>query len=293
MSNILVIGHSVLDKIIYKNKFSENPGGIFHTINTFNNLPKSEINVFLATQIEKKSYKYFSDSYKNVNLDYCEWVNEIPTVTLNLFDNRERSEKYGKVSEKINLPSKLDFSIYDLIHINMVSGLEMKHTDLKRIKNSCKCEIYFDIHTLSRGMDSSGNRVFRKIPDIEKWLCNVDILQMNENEMLTLWGIHSEEENIKKLNEIGIDKTIITKGLKGVTLYYNKTRHDFKALKIDAVNFVGCGDSFGAAFSYHYTLNKNLYSATKFANLVAGIITSYKSLNKIKNLGIDIANRTN
>lgn len=291
MSNILVIGHSVLDKIIHNGTLIEKPGGIYHAINTFTHLPKFQQNVFLATQISRDSYKYFNEVYKNVNMEYCEWVNEIPTVTLNLFDDKERNERYSMILESISFPTNFNFSTFDLILINMVSGLDVAHKDIYKIKKNCNCEIYFDVHTLSRGLDNDGNRVFRKIPEVEKWLKNIDILQMNKNEMLTLWNIPSEKDNINRLFELGVRKVIITKGSKGATLYDNMQRYHFSPIEVAATNFVGCGDSFGAAFCYDYSINKDLFSASKFANLVAGIITSYNSTERFNNLGEDIANR--
>ncbi len=284
MSKILLIGHSVLDRIYYKSKLQEKPGGIFHTANTLVSIANSGDEVYLITHTSKKSYKYFSEIYDKVRLEFSETKSEIPTVTLNLYDYKERDEKYSRGTEKINLSAKIDYTQFDIILVNMISGFDITHEDLKMLKEKSSCEIYFDIHTLSRGIDVKGNRVFRIIPEIEKWLNSIDVLQMNESEAKTLWGINSESENINKLLEVGVEKVIITKGKNGVTLYNKGVKQHFKAIKTDSINFVGCGDSFGAAFCYHYSKNKELNSAVDFANLVAGIITSYNSQNKFKKL---------
>lgn len=109
--------------------------------------------------------------------------------------------------------------------------------------------------------------------------------------METLWGLKSESENVRKLVECGVDRVIITKGKKGVSLFNKGIEKIFPSIKIEATNFVGCGDSFGAAFCYHFAKNKDLNSAVDFANLVAGIITSYNSQDKFNNLKNDIINR--
>jgi len=290
MSKILILGHSVLDKIYYKNELTEKPGGIFHSVNVLANL-KNCNEIFLLTHISEKSYQYFGTIYDKINMGYSEKIKEIPTVTLNLFDDKERDEKYSILAKKIFLSKKIDFSQFDIILINMISGFEISHKDLSKIKEKSNCEIYFDIHTLSRGFDENGNRVFIKIAEIEKWLVNIDILQMNENEMFTLWNEKSEEKNIKNLLDCGIEKVIVTKGKRGVSLYHKGVENYFPPIKVNSKNFVGCGDSFGAAFCFNYLKNNNLFSAVDFANLVAGIITSYNKQKDFENLNYDIAKR--
>jgi len=290
MSKILIIGHSVLDKIYYKNCLIEKPGGIFHTANVLVNLSYND-EYYLLTHISENSYKHFEHIYNKLNLDFSEKKDEIPTVTLNLFDDKKRDEKYSISAQKIFLSEKIDYLKFDLIFINMISGFEISHQDLSKIKYKAKCEIYFDIHTLSRGFDESGNRVFRKIKEIEKWLSNIDILQMNENEMFTLWNEKSEEKNIEKLLDCGVKKVIITKGKRGISLYHKGIEKYYQSINVNSKNFVGCGDSFGAAFCYHYSKNKNLISAVDFANLVAGIITTYNKQKDFESLNYDITKR--
>lgn len=293
MSNILVVGHTVLDKIYYKGTLQEKPGGIFHVINTLVNIYEDWSKIHLVTHLAKNSYIHFSDCYDKINLEFSEWVENIPTVTLNLYDNKERDEKYSRINKNITLSTEIDFTRYDIVLINMVSGFDFVNEDLAMIKSKSKCPIYFDLHTLSRGIDENGTRNFRKIPEIESWLANVDILQMNENEMFSLWGIKSEDENINKLLECSVEKVIITKGNKGVTFYNSGKKSKVKAINIEASNFVGCGDSFGAAFCFAYSQNKNINSALEFANLVAGIITTFNTVIEYKKLGNEIAKRTN
>ena len=290
MSKILVIGHSVLDRIYYKNKLTKKPGGIFHTINTLVNLIEKEDEIYLATHFTDDSFKFFADAYKKVNLKYSEITKSIPTVTLHLYDDKERDEQFSTTVEKIDV-GNINFSEFDIILVNMISGFDIDSDDLKKIRKNSKATIYFDLHTLSRGIDENGKRVFRIVPEIEGWLKNIDILQMNENEMLTLFGNITETEIVAKLLEQSVENIIITKGKNGV-LHYNKDdAFSIPSIKVSSKNFVGCGDSFGAAFSFHYSKNRNLNSSLVFANLVAGIITTYESANDFKNLKKDTAKK--
>jgi sugar/nucleoside kinase (ribokinase family) len=293
MGKILIIGDSVLDKIYYNGKLTIRPGGIYHTVNTFINLAEAEDEFYLLTHYSEKSFKYFEKLYSKTNLTFAEIIPEIPIVSLQVYDNKEREEKYAGKITPLSIPSKV-FSIdYDFILINMITGFDILPEDLEKLKRKTKAEVYFDLHTFSRGIDDSGNRKFRIIPSVENWLKNIDILQLNQNEIKTLWGINSEKENIEKLYKQNVDKVIITKGAKGVSCYYKTTGKNIAAKKVAAINSVGCGDSFGAAFIYAYSKNKNLFSAANFANFVAGIITTYASEKKYMNLKNDIAKKYN
>ncbi|NOX66798.1 MAG: hypothetical protein GXO85_13655, partial [Chlorobi bacterium] len=57
MSRILVIGHTVLDIIKYKDNSDTRPGGIYHTINTLVNIKEESDEIYLATLIPKENYE--------------------------------------------------------------------------------------------------------------------------------------------------------------------------------------------------------------------------------------------
>ena len=172
MSKFLVIGHSLLDRIYYKKKLTINPGGIFHTINSLTNLIEKDDEIYLATHFSEESYKFFENTYKNVNLSHSEVTESIPTVTLHLYDDKERDEQFSDRVEKINIEN-INFSEFDIIIVNMISGFDIDVNDLRMIRKNSNARVYFDIHSLSRGIDRDGNRKFRIIPEIEEWISNI------------------------------------------------------------------------------------------------------------------------
>ena len=87
---------------------------------------------------------------------------------------------------------------------------------------------------------------------------------------------------------VGVENIIITKGKNRVAQYNHDGLFSIPSIKVNSKNLVGCGDSFGAAFSFHYSKNRDLNSALDFANLVAGIITTYQTTSELKNLKKDI-----
>ena len=100
MSKILVIGHSVLDRIYYEKNLTVKPGGIYHAVNVLVNLIGDEDEIYLATHYSNNYYKHFSAVYENVNLSFSKIVESIPVVTLHLYKNKEREEKYSSATNQ-------------------------------------------------------------------------------------------------------------------------------------------------------------------------------------------------
>jgi sugar/nucleoside kinase (ribokinase family) len=155
--------------------------------------------------------------------------------------------------------------------------------------------IYFDIHTLSRGVDTNLNRIFRRIPDFNKWSECIDILQANEAELLTLSDRTNETTIIEELFSYGIKQIIITRAERGATVFFREQNSVKKihkdALQTNVVNKVGCGDVFGAVYFYNYIKNKNVILALEQANLYAGIATTYSEAKDYLNLKRDANER--
>ncbi|NOX67046.1 MAG: carbohydrate kinase family protein, partial [Chlorobi bacterium] len=267
---------------------------IYHTINTLVNIKEESDEIYLATLIPKENYEMYSPVYNKVNLDYSTTTESIPIVTLGLFDDKERHECYHKAADKITLSSQIDYKQFDGILINMISGYDIDTDDLSFIREQSKCRIYFDVHTLARGYNIEGERKFKQIENVERWLENIDIIQMNQNEMWMLFGKIDKTELIEKIFSLGVEIVIITKGEKGVEMYSgNGDEISIDALKVNAVNVVGCGDAFGTSFLYKLTETDNPSTALKFANTAAGLTTTYKSLKEYKKLKNDIGKQLN
>jgi sugar/nucleoside kinase (ribokinase family) len=179
----------------------------------------------------------------------------------------------------------------------MVTGFDISLEQLKKLRSNYSGLIYFDVHTLSRGLDENNNRNFRTIPYFEHWAKCVDILQVNTNELFTLSNLQTEHEIVTWLLSLGVTAIIITLDEKGAKYYYSdrgeKASYFQSAFKVETKNKIGCGDVFGAVFIYHYLKNKNLNSALSYANCAAGCIASYSDIKLIKNLKNDIIRRTN
>jgi len=285
--NILIVGQSVVDKIIDEESVSVKPGGIFYAVVSMLSQAVTEDNIYLCSSIDKQNDKLFKPAYSKIKNDFLVYVDSIPQVELKVDGICERKETYSRIAANLPLP-KENLNQFDGILINMISGFDISLNQLEQLKKNYSGLVYFDVHTFSRGVDKNLNRIFRRIADFNEWAECIDILQANESELLTLSDKKEEAAIVDELFSYGIKQIIITRAERGATVYFKKQNSVKKihkdALKTNVVNKVGCGDVFGAVYFYNYIRNKNVILALEQANLFAGIATTYSEAKDFLNL---------
>lgn len=291
---ILLCGHSVVDKIHEKDKVITQPGGIFYSASTILQISDSSDQIYLCTRIDVKHRELFNSVYEKLNQSYIEEGKEIPIVELGLSEHCERTEHYKNITSNLNIPLT-DLESFDGILINMITGFDINLNQLKSILTSSDALIYFDVHTLSRGIDEKGRRKFRTIPDFDKWAENIDILQSNESEIMTLFDLSNTNEIINRLFEIGVQIVCLTLGEKGVKIYYKNQGEIcwfFRSTKsVDSSNQIGLGDVFGATFFYSYIRNRDIFYASERAAQAAEFIASINNLLEFSELQKNVIKR--
>ena len=288
--NFLVIGHSVVDEIFEKHSNTIKPGGIYYTVISLLSLVESKDKIFLCTNTAEGNPDLFGFVYNQVENTFIRKVKSIPFVKLVISENGERKETYTELDENLILPEE-DFDLFDGILINMITGYDVSLNQLNELRKNFDGLIYFDVHTLSRGVDNNLERNFRRIKNFDLWTECIDILQANESELQTLSDKGKEIEIVEELLSYGIKQVLITRSDRGATVYFldNKSvvRIDEIALKVKSMNKVGCGDVFGAVYFYNYIKNKNVKLALEKANIYAGIATAYNNEEDFLNLKND------
>ena len=287
---LLIIGHSVEDHFISTENEVVKPGGIFYTASALNYLKDSDDRVLLLTAIEKENYKLFSDVFDNFDENYFQKVDSIPKVFLKIYKDEERDECYNKVTQNLNINiNKPD--LFDGIIINMITGFDISLEQLINLRESFKGLIYFDVHTLSRGLEKDGKRSFRVIPDFNKWAKLIDIIQVNRHELLTLSTNKDPMEIVREILNTGTKYLVLTMEELGAKVFYleeGEINSVFKpAIKIEVKNKIGCGDIFGAVFFYSYLKNTDINKSLELANYAAGLTAAGKDLKELKELKID------
>lgn len=275
---ILLIGHSIVDHIIEAGKEIIKPGGIFYSVLGMNSQKKNEDKIFLLTGWNKNSFHLFEKIFGGTEIIYSSAVDEMPEVFLKIYNDKEREENYKNLSSGLLIDKIKDWNQFDGILINMITGFDITLEQLQQIRKNYKGTIYFDLHTLSRGVDENMKREFRPVPKIEEWLANIDILQCNKNELLTIVENNDEKSSAQFVLSCGVKNLIVTKGAEGAVVYFKKENDVRKFFvdgeKVNTVNTIGCGDIFGAVFFYSYLCRGNLFDSLKLANHIAGIAVS-------------------
>ena len=293
---LLIVGHTVEDHIHYQGENKIKPGGIFYTVLTLLNFKDENDEIFLNTSIPKENQHLFSPVFDQLDRRYFTFVERIPKVFLNVHNFKERGETYENITAKLEiLPA--DLSPFDGILINMITGFDLTLEQLKRIRENYTGLIYFDVHTLSRGFDENFHREFRVIPDFREWASLLDIIQVNENELQTLFDIYDEIAIAREVLSCGAKLLIVTKSEVGSKIYSmnnNELSSTFvSSIKIKTENRIGCGDAFGAVFFYDYIKFENFNKALRIANGAAGFVASYADVSEFKNLKYDVFTRYN
>ena len=275
---ILLIGHSIIDHLEITGKELIKPGGILYSTIGMLSFKKNEDEIFLLTGINENNSGLFNKIYSKVNLDYSCKVNDMPEVFLKTFEDKEREEVYKNLSSQLSLDKVSNWNQFDGILINMITGYDLSLEQLRYIRKSFKGLICFDVHTLSRGIDKNMKREFRSVPEPEKWLANIDVLQCNESELKTVID-KDEPEAAENILSMGPIILIVTKGEGGVTAYSKMKSeiisYNLPAEKVKVINKIGCGDIFGTIFFYSYLSSKNILESLKLANKIAGLSVSH------------------
>ena len=289
---LAVVGHSVVDVVRKRGKEKIQPGGIFYTTAALKAVAESDDELFLITSSDGKNDGYFADAFDRFNLSLSQKTGAIPKVYLTIHEKKEREERFENFTQSLNVNKINALTNVDGILINMISGNDISVNDLETLRKNFEGEIFIDIHALSKGTDKENNRIFRKVPDYQTWLSNVDIVQTNNHELNTISAAGNEFERASEILSYGVKYLIVTKGKLGVRMYYKKNgeaaSYFIAAKKFLSVNKVGCGDVFGAVFFQSFLKTGNPFTALENANLAGGIVTTYDSTEKFGLIRKDI-----
>lgn len=288
----LLIGHSVEDYIHYPDKILHQPGGIFYTVVGLSSIISDEDEVHLCSSINKKNYSLYSDYYDKVDKSNLLLNESAPVIHLYIHPDKERDEVYENITKELSI-DKINLELYEGLLINMITGYDISINNAEYLRKKFERLIYLDVHSLSRVLDEKSIMVWKKNPNIERWLNVADIIQANTSEMLTLSDYRNEEEIAEYVLSHRAKIFIVTKADKGAIAYYKNKSGDINAIHKPALNVpcnnkVGCGDVFGAVFFYTYLKHKDIDYALFSAVKASGLLVSYSGLKDFKKLKYDL-----
>ncbi|MCX8056985.1 MAG: PfkB family carbohydrate kinase [Ignavibacteria bacterium] len=273
---IIVIGHPCID-IIHQNNYEfKSYGGVIYSLIGFLIVAKSDdelIPIFKLDEIHFERYFEIIKKYPQIKKELIE-KNQSSLNVVHLFFEGEHLnfECYQSTAPKIEVEKYIRLIPKDTnFYVNMISGFELELDDLKLIRKNFSGKIYFDFHTLTRGMNDEGKRVYRPIENWRDWVSNCNLIQLNEIEMENLTPEKlSEKDFALEALKVGAQVVNITKGEKGATSYFIendelKEIHIAPEKNLTFKSNVGCGDIFGAVFAYNYFRNENIETCLKEA----------------------------
>ncbi len=300
---LLVIGHSVEDHMEVNGKEEVKPGGIFYAALALKNFIGTDDKIYLNTYAQKENYRLFADVFDRFDKTYVKFIDRIPKVYLKLHNFKERGETYESMAQNLSIESE-SLNMFDGILINMITGFDVSLEQIKKIRKSFRGLIYFDVHTLSRGLDENLKREFRPVPHFDEWAESIDILQANESEIKTLSSKQNEKEIAEEILNYGVKIFLVTKGKLGarvytkskdeiISIFNSSLKNEDRNLSRSTSGQVGCGDVFGAVFFYTYIKTNDIGRSLELANTAAGCAASYNDFKNFSNLKTDVFARYN
>jgi hypothetical protein len=273
---IAVIGHPCIDLIHRDENIIKSYGGVIYSLIgllVVVNDTDEIYPVFRINEDEFTSYFQFLNLYSQLKFELIEKSNSPMNVVHLFFEGENLNfECYQSTAPKIQIKNLIEKIPTDTnFLINMISGFEIDLEDLKFVRKNFSGKIYFDFHTLTRGMNEEGKRVYRPLSNWRDWAKLCDVIQMNETERENLTEEKfSEFEFALEALKAGTKIINITKGSKGATTYFEENG-EIKNITVEpAKNLifksnVGCGDIFGAVFAYNYFRNEKIETCLKKA----------------------------
>ena len=139
---------------------------------------------------------------------------------------------------------------------------------LARLRKMLDCLFFYDVN-LRQDFDS------KEI--IEESRYSADIVKLNEDEfpvLAAMFGLPDDPEELRR--RFGLQMVLLTLGPEGCDLYSSGGVIHSPAVPVKVVSTVGAGDSFSAAFLYHYLTGSTLNEALTAGNLLAAKIAGQK-----------------
>jgi sugar/nucleoside kinase (ribokinase family) len=284
-----VIGTFIRDTIVtLDGRQVESIGGLYHTTAYLACLAEADTFVQPLCHVGEDFHETVRDALKrfsaNILFDSLLRVPQPNTqVTLTYRTRETRDEVTSTTMPPITAAEIAAVAECDAVLVNLISGDDVTLEALAGLRKSRPSPlIYLDLHSLALGIDATGRRYYRAIPDWREWLTACHILQVNEREAATLAGCQ-EQFTREELLSFGkylagelVTACHITLGSNGSLLFYRqgedvRCEHCPPYEVPQVVDIIGCGDAFGAAFLVHFLRKQDFSAATHFANKVAGL----------------------
>lgn len=265
--DMVVIGHTVIDRITFKGNDNILPGGsapavALSAVDTGfkvgimtrigKDFPKSWLEI-LNTNIDTEGVQIIDGKTTSINIDYSDNGN---IKNIDILHNV--SNEFGEIS----FPKKyLDTKIMHLCPLPIHDQLKLLKECSGRLKHA---EISVDFNQVYEFE-------YKKAPNIIKEMLRyTDIVFPNEFEARSITKVNDVKEAAEVLYDMGPSIVIIKLGEKGSIVYDSDGLKEYPAKIIDnIVDPTGCGDAFIGGFLSTYSKTRDIEMSVKTANIMA------------------------
>lgn len=167
----------------------------------------------------------------------------------------------------------------DALYVNFIAGWELDLSAARLLRREFDGPIYGDLHSLLLGVDDSGVRVRRPLPDWERWVECFDWLQGNEDEVRVVSGCSEPLEGARALTAAGARSAFVTLGAAGAAWATSEGAEGVVAPDTPrgpALDPTGCGDVWGAACVADLLAGRPEPQAVRRANAFAATAAGHR-----------------
>lgn len=161
----------------------------------------------------------------------------------------------------------------DALFVNFIAGWELDLEAARGLRRGFSGPIYADVHSLLLGVDESGVRVRRALPERDEWMACFDYIQGNRAEIAIVAAVDDPLEAVGRLTERGAAAAFCTLGPEGAAWASADGTRGVETLApadrpVGAVDPTGCGDAWGAACVATLLAGRSIEAAVRRANRV-------------------------
>ena len=263
MTDICCIGHITLDKIVTpEDTVYMNGGTSYYFAHGINHLPH-ELSFSLVTSMAEKDRKAVDELLES-GID----VTFFPSRETVYFENKYGDNRDNRIQRVL---AKADpFSVEQL------KGIEARFFHLgslldddfspELVKNlSMRGIVSVDVQGFLRKV--RGEQVFpTDWKDKDEVMRYIDILKLNEQEMVTVTGLHDPRKVALRIASWGVKEVLLTLGSNGSLIFAEGRFYEIPAYPpTKIVDATGCGDTYSAGYLYCRALGMGYGDSGRFA----------------------------
>ena len=234
MKEIICIGNSSIDTIVFDKKRYKKKGGI-HYISK----------ILSENKIKHRIIGVVGDDFNFKDSPYADvsYLQRSKTTTSILIDKDKNDVKLFSYSGKINTNLPKDLLENSIVIISTIFE-DISLNFVNKLKKDYNAKIFLDVQGFTRDYNDKGE-ILRKIFD-PSLLKDIDVLKLNKSEFNLLFK--DQEKMISEAIKLNIKIIILTLGKEGIKYYNNKKIVYLKTQPIETVENIGSGDRILAGF---------------------------------------------